>query len=147
MSDKITEKHERMLYPVVRVRTDKAGGSGTVIYCQGSTEDSEYDGWETYILTNCHVVDDNIKVEKKWSTLLKRDAKTDVLSDCTVEFFEFEYGSWESGHSAYKAEIMCYDKDVDLALLRLKSQKKIDYVVKLFPQDVHKQQLKMISEK
>ena len=31
-SKDIIQKHEQMFYPTVRVRTNKAGGSGTVIY-------------------------------------------------------------------------------------------------------------------
>ena len=137
----IEDKHEKMLYPTVRVRTDKAGGSGTVIYSK--IIPGEEKKYETYVLTNCHVVSDNIKVEKKWSTLLKREVKTDILSECSVEFFNFEYGSWESGQNMYRSEIMCYDKDMDLALLKLKTEKKIDYVAKLFPKGQHKEKLRM----
>ena len=31
-SKEIIQKHEQMFYPTVRVRTKKAGGSGTVVY-------------------------------------------------------------------------------------------------------------------
>jgi S1-C subfamily serine protease len=137
----LEDKHEKMLYPTVRVRTDQAGGSGTVIYSKllpGETKK-----YETYILTNCHVVSANIKVEKKWSTLLKREVKTDILSECSVEFFNFEYGSWESGQNTYRSEIMCYDKDMDLALLRLKTERKIDHVATMFPKGQHKERLRM----
>jgi len=143
MDENLKLKHEKMLYPAVRVRTDKAGGSGTVIYSKPMPEDKRF---ETYVLTNCHVISDNIKVEKKWSTLLKREVKMDILSDCTVEFFDFEYGSWESGHSAYKAEIMCYDKDMDLALLKLRSEKKFDYVADMFPRSEYKKRLRMFMK-
>lgn len=146
MSDKLKEEHEKVLYPTVRVRTDRAGGSGTIVYCEPVPEGSEKEGYETYVLTNCHVINDNIKVEKKWSTLLKREVKTDVLADCTVEVFDFEYESWESGHSAYKAAIECYDKDIDLALLRIKSMKKFDYVATVFPKDEHKKRLRMFMD-
>lgn len=146
MDEKLKERHENMLYPTVRVRTDKAGGSGTVIYSEPVPEGSKHEGYETYVLTNCHVINDNIRVEKKWSTLLKREVKTDVLADCTVELFDFEYGSWESGHSAYKAEIMCYDKDMDLALLRLRTTKRFEYVASMFPKDEHKKRLRMFME-
>lgn len=137
----LEDKHEKMLYPTVRVRTDKAGGSGTVIYSKPLP--GEENKYETYVLTNCHVISDNIRVEKKWSTLLKREVKMDILSECSVEFFNFEYGSWESGQSTYKSEIMCYDKEMDLALLRLKTEKKIDYVATLFPKGQHKEKLRM----
>lgn len=146
MDETLKEKHEKLLYPTVRVRTNKAGGSGTVVYCEPVPAGSEEEGFETYVLTNCHVINDNIKVEKKWSTLLKREVKTDILADCTVEVFDFAYGSWESGHSAYKAEIMCYDKDMDLALLRIKSVKKFDYVATMFPKGEHMKRLRMFMD-
>jgi S1-C subfamily serine protease len=144
MSEDLKEKHASMLYPTVRVRTEKAGGSGTIIYCK---EKPNNDGkYETYILTNHHVIDDNIKVEKKWSTLLKRKVETDILSDCTVELFNFEYDSWESGHSAYKAEIMCYDKDMDLGLLKVKSERKFEYIADMFPKDQERERLRMFMD-
>ena len=68
-----TQQHELMIYPEVRITADKARGSGTILY-SAPIEDNEK-RFETYILTNEHVVDDLIKVEKKWSTLLKREIK------------------------------------------------------------------------
>lgn len=146
MSDTLKEKHRHLLYPTVRVRTDKAGGSGTIIYSRPVPAGSGAEGYETYVLTNCHVINDNIRVEKKWSTLLKREVKTDILADCTAELFDFEYDSWESGHSAYKAEIMCYDKDMDLALLRIKSTKPFENVATMFPKDEHMKRLRMFMD-
>ena len=140
----IIEKHEHMLYPTVRVRTFKAGGSGTLIYSK-QVPDEDEGVFESYVLTNEHVIDDNIKVEKKWSTLLKREVKTDILAECSVEMFDFEYGSWEAGHSAYRSEIMCYDKDMDIGLLRIKSEKKFEYVAKMFPKGEHKKQLRLFQ--
>jgi S1-C subfamily serine protease len=138
----ITEGHKLTLYSIVRIRTQTSGGSGTVLYSKlMPNSGSKY---ETYVLTNWHVVQTNIKVQTKWSTLLKREVKTDVLSDCMVEFFEFEYQSWEFGHSSYRAQIVCYDKNMDLALLRVKSEKRFDYVVRMFPKGEHKERLRML---
>jgi len=136
-------KHEKMLYPTVRVRTTKAGGSGTVIYSKPVPGE---EGYESYVLTNNHVIDDCVKVEKKWSGLLKREVKTDILSECTVEFFDFEYGSWEAGHRSVNAEIMAYEKDMDLALLKLKTERKVDFVADMFPKGKHKERLKMFQK-
>jgi len=140
----IREKHHKLMYPTVRVRTEKAGGSGTVIYSRLVPDDSKE--YETYILTNNHVIEENIKVGKKWSTLLKREIQDDVLSECTVEFFDFEYDSWEGGHRSYKAEICCYDKDMDLGLLKLKSSKKIIDVAKLFPRNEYKDRMRIFQK-
>ena len=40
-SKEIIQKHEQMFYPTVRVRTKKAGGSGTVVYSQKNEKDNE----------------------------------------------------------------------------------------------------------
>jgi len=140
----IKEKHEKMLYPTVRVRTDKAGGSGTVIY---SEEDPLCEGqYETYVLTNNHVIASNVTVGKEWSTLLQREIKKDTFKECSVEFFDFEYGSWEGGSRTSKATIMCYHKEMDLALLKLQSGKKADYVATLFPHNEYKQRLRIFQK-
>ena len=66
-SKQIIQQHEQMFYPTVRVRTKKAGGSGTVVYSE------EYKGEVyTYIITNQHVIDDSVHIEKKWDPVLKR---------------------------------------------------------------------------
>ena len=137
-----TEKHVKMLYPTVRVRTDSAGGSGTIIY---SKPDASSDKYETYVLTNHHVIADNIKLTKKWNTLVQRDLQSDTLTDCNVERFEFEYESWEEGHSAYKAEICCYDKDLDLGLLKVKSSKQFEFVATMIEKDTHKENLRLFQ--
>ena len=144
----IKKKHEEMLYTTVRVVGEQGTGTGTIIY-SGPVPNMEDDGngirYETYILTNHHVVAANIKLEKKWSTLLKREVKMDILSECTVEQFLFEYGSWEAGHTGYKADIMAYDSDMDMALLRVKSSRKFDNVAKMFPRGEYKKRLRMFQ--
>ena len=59
--------------------------------------------------------------------------------------FDFEYGSWEAGHSAYRSEIMCYDKDMDIGLLRLQTSKKFDNVATMFPRGEHKKRLRLFQ--
>ena len=58
-SKEIIQKHEQMFYPTVRVRTKKAGGSGTVVYSE-NYNDEVY----TYVITNHHVISDSVHVEK-----------------------------------------------------------------------------------
>ena len=66
----VEEKHEKVLYPIVRVRVADAMGSGTIIYSQplpGQKPDQIEDvlskvKYETYVLTNKHVVSSNIKI-------------------------------------------------------------------------------------
>lgn len=143
-SDEIRDKHEKMLYTAVRVRGERGVGSGTVIYCGlVPGEENEY---ETYVLTNHHVIEDNIKVGKEWSNLLQRDVKKDILNDADVEFFNFEYGSWEGGHSGHRAVIVAYDKPADIALLKLKKSTETKYVAQLFPKGQEKKRLRIFMK-
>jgi len=126
--------HEKVLYPVVRVIAKKAMGSGTILYSKPSeTVPNEY---ETYVLTNCHVVEDSISYKKEWDTVLKRDVKKEVLD--AVEVQEFRYYSGRSvvvGESSVQADIVAYDKAQDLALLKARDIKKYEYVAEMFPRD------------
>jgi len=129
----LTQRHELCLYPEVRIRTPKALGSGTVVY-QEPTLDEE-GMFDTYVITNEHVVDNLIEVKKKWSSILKREVKVDVLGHPQVEVFNFSYKSRVTGAASFNADIMCYDKDEDLALLRVRSTKEFEYIAKLYPED------------
>lgn len=128
-----TEQHELMIYPEVRIRSAKATGSGTILYSKLSEDDDARH--ETYVLTNEHVVDDMIKVEKKWSTLHKREIKMDILGTPDIEVFKFDYISRVIGSTTYQAKIATYDKDEDLALLRLDTPEGFRHVAKLYPRD------------
>ena len=126
----LEQKHKLMLSPMVKVTSERAGGSGTVIYSQESDSKGEF---STYILTNEHVVDSLITVEDKWSSLLRRSRKVDVLGTPKIEFFEYDYSSRVVGGTTYESDIMAYDKDEDIALLKLKVHKKFDNVAKMYP--------------
>ena len=56
--EKIGKLHKQILWTTVRVHTDKAYGSGTVIYSKPDKK-GEY---QTYIITCEHVIHDNIKI-------------------------------------------------------------------------------------
>jgi len=112
-------RHEKCLYPVVRIRTPKALGSGTVLFVEKTPEsEGQYD-W--YVLTNEHVVDNLISVEKRWDSLLRREVKKDILGQPTVEVFTFAYMSRTVGFSGLQADIVAYDKEQDLALLKVQA--------------------------
>ena len=139
----IEEKHAQLLYPMVRVRTEKAGGSGTIIY---SKEIPDKKGrFETYLLSNFHVVEEAVKQEKQWNPLLQRDVKKDMLAEVSVEQFDFEYVSWEPTTRGYKADVMIYDKNMDIALLKIKSIKPFPYVAKMFPKEEERERLRMFT--
>lgn len=129
--DPFEKEHKEMLYPAVRVRTEKAGGSGTIIYSReipGKTEE-----FETYILTNHHVIEDAVQFKKRWDAIAKREKVAENRQTVQVEIFEYKYGSTIVGSSAFDADIVAWDKDHDLALLKLRTIKAFKYIAKLFP--------------
>ncbi len=115
----------KALYPCVRVRTQKAGGSGQVIH---STKENG-----SFVLSCHHVVDDAIVIKDQWSNLLQRNIKKDVLSPVSVEFFKFSYRDRVVGSESKIANIIAYDKDEDIALLKLDDPEPYPYVATMFP--------------
>lgn len=135
----IEEQHQKMLYTQVRVRapTDKgtAIGSGTIVYSE-LVPDGDSDGgteYETYVLTNHHVVEGQIKYKEDFDPLLQRNKKKDIRGTVDVDVFEFDFWSRATGGTSYKADIMAYDKEQDLALLRIRRRQKFDYIANLLP--------------
>ena len=142
VSKEIKQKHIEMFYPTVRVRTQRAGGSGTVVYSKKNPVDGEV---YTYVITNQHVVSDNIKVVKKWNPVLKRKVDTEILDTVSVEYFRYNNYSNCIGSFAVEADIVAYSEvegGQDWALLRVRdTENTCDYVANLFPMndidDVH----------
>ena len=130
-SKEIIQKHEQMFYPTVRVRTKRAGGSGTVVYSE-KYQDEVY----TYVITNHHVVADSVKVEKKWDSVLKRKVDKEILDTVFVEFFRYNNYSHTVGSFAVEADIVAYsevDGGQDWALLRVRDKEnKADWVANMF---------------
>jgi len=133
LEKEIKQKHEEMLYPTVRVRTEKAGGSGSVVYSD-KVDDGTY---RTYVLTNYHVIDDNVKVEKKWDPKVGMDIKKEVRTPASVEFFYYEnYSRCKGVSGSYKGNIKAYNADMDVALLELdKFEEPVKYKAKLIPKE------------
>ena len=135
-SKEIKQKHIEMFYPTVRVRTQKSGGSGTVVYSKKNPVDGEV---YTYVITNQHVVSDNIKVVKKWNPVLKRKIDTEILDTVSVEYFRYNNYSNCIGSFAVEADIVAYSEcegGQDWALLRVRdTENTCDYVANLFPMD------------
>ena len=129
----VKELHEKILYPVVRVRTAKAGGSGTIIY---SAQDPENpDEHQTFIMTCAHVIADAISYKKEFHPVLKKDIKVEHLARVGVEVFDYVYLSKVNSSNSYVADIVAYDHNQDIAILKLDSPKSMPYVAKLIPQD------------
>jgi S1-C subfamily serine protease len=121
--------HEKMIYPVVRVTEGRSAGSGTVIYCQA--KDGKYD---TYVLTNHHVIADAITVTEEWSPIEKKDVKTERRSVVYVEIFQYRDLSVPVGTLKIEADVVAYSRNEDMALIKLRSDKCIDHVADLAPE-------------
>jgi len=129
----LKDKHRKMLYPEVRVRSGKALGSGTILYSAPVPED---DGrHETYVLTNEHVVDDLIEIKDQWDSVLRREVKRDILGTPVIETFEYDYWSRVIGGTTYEASIVAYDKREDLALLKVRTPRAFEHVATMYPRD------------
>jgi|WetSurSiteA1Bulk_404760.scaffolds.fasta_scaffold00002_69 intein/homing endonuclease len=123
--ENVKDFREKVLYPCVRVSTGKAGGSGQVIHASDNG---------TFVLTCHHVVEGAINVKKEWSQLLQREVQKDVMSPVNVEFFVYKYEDRAIGSTKVQAEIVCYDKNEDIALLRLDADPRTDkWVASMMP--------------
>tara|TARA_B100000287_G_C20533350_1_gene741774 strand:- start:407 stop:1102 length:696 start_codon:yes stop_codon:yes gene_type:complete len=97
------------------------------------------------VLTNHHVISDNVKVEKKWNPVTKRKEDKETLDTVQVEFFRYNNYSHCIGSFAIEADIVAYSEwegGQDWALLRVRDKENtIDYVANIFPiektDDVH----------
>ncbi|MGB9855843.1 MAG: S1 family peptidase [Caldisericum exile] len=128
----IEKLHKEILWTTVRIKAEKAWGSGTVIY-SGQGVKGE---WHSYVLTCEHVVHDNIKVETKFDPRVGYDIKKEIRIPCEVEFFYYDkYSVCQGVSGSTKADIVAYDVDGDMALLELRRNLPIEYVAKLFPKN------------
>ena len=127
-----TELHKQVLYPVTRVKAGKAGGSGVLVYSEPDPKDETK--YINIILTCQHVVDGSISVKDEWDSLLKREIKKDIMEEVSVEIFDYD-GSKISSANSSQAEIIAYDKNHDLAAVKLHNTRPLDHIAKLYPKD------------
>ena len=117
--------HREVLYSQVRVSSSKGGGSGTVIASIPSAND-----YHTYVLSCHHVIDAAITVRKEWNPKLGREMKREYRQLLTVEFFD--YTNVPHGHRpvnySVDADLVAYDKDHDMAILKLRTVKPAEFV-------------------
>ena len=125
--------HDKILYPVVRVRAGQAGGSGVLIYSEPDPKD---DGKFINILLTCqHVIDGAIKIRDEWDAILKREVKRDVLDEVVIEVFDYDGSKVVSANST-TGQIIAYDKHHDLAAIKLNSNTRpLANVASVIPRD------------
>ena len=134
ISKESVRMHEQIFYPTVRVRTSRSGGSGTVIYSEKSG-----DFYDTYIVTNHHVIADCVEIKKAWNPVLKRKVDSEVLNTVGVEYFKYNNHSNCIGSFAVEADIVAYSEyegGQDWALLKTRDKETpAPYIAKLYPRD------------
>lgn len=99
ISERTKRLYYNILYPTVMIGTKKANGSGVVI---SSKKKKDY--YETYVLTNYHVVSDSLESK-----------------NIIVTFFECKNWSKDVVEVIGYAEVVDFNKKLDLALLKLYS--------------------------
>ena len=75
------------------------------------------------------------KYKKEWDSLTKKNDDKEILEQVVVETFDYVYISTVNSSNSHRADIIAYDKSHDIAILKLDSPKKIDYVAQLVPRD------------
>ena len=128
----VAEIHDRILYPVVRVRAGNAGGSGVLVY---SEPDPQNEGKFINIALTCqHVVDAAIKIRDDFDPVLKQQRKSDYFEEVSIEVFDYD-GSKLISSNATNAEIIAYDKHHDLAAVKLNNPRPMPYVASIIPKN------------
>jgi S1-C subfamily serine protease len=118
----------QVVLPSVRIRAKEAMGSGTIIY----SEEQGDDGYVTYVLTNHHVIEKNIEYKDVWDTVIKKNVKKDFTSPVEVDVGRYTDEGYFLASRTCQAEIVDYNKERDLALLKLKDNIKYP-TAKLYP--------------
>jgi S1-C subfamily serine protease len=125
-------QHREMLNTAVRIDTS---GSGTVIYSEnhGTEKEKKY---ETYILTNYHVIAESIRIREIWSPQKSKKVKRETRSPVTAFWFDYIRCARSVGTRGKIADIVAHDEQRDLALLHLRDYERgVAPVAFLLPQD------------
>ena len=121
------QAHEKYIYPIVRVSVGTGGGSGSIIY----SKLGGYSKYSTYILTNFHVVSDAISISDEWDSDLQKNIKKEKRNIVYVEIFKYRDVSTPIGTLRVEADVVIYNKDEDMALLKLRTEDAAQYVANL----------------
>ena len=123
LSEKQIKMHEEMLYTVVLVESSAGSGSGTVIFSGELGEDDEKE-YHNYILTNHHVISNDISIKKEWDPNQGKERKTESRRPVEATWHIYNNYSHMIGSRSQKAEIVAYNDRLDLALLRLRDRER-----------------------
>ena len=125
----LDDLHRMILYPTVRVRAGDVIGSGTII---ASIKNGTR--FDTYILTNYHVIQEAIQIKEEWNPIKKKNEQKETRATIEVEQFKYQNMSTNTGTLLILSDIMEWNKDHDLSLLKLRSDEYFQ-PVKLLPKE------------
>ena len=120
-------QHDEMLNTAVRINTS---GSGTVLYSK------QHEGeWESYILTNFHVIGEKITIKEIWDGMKGRKVKRETREPVTAFWFDYVRCSRSVGTRGRIADIVAHDEQRDLALLKLRdTERGVEQVASILPE-------------
>ena len=120
-------QHEEMLDTAIRVNT---AGSGTVLYSK------QHDNkWESYILTNYHVIGEQITIREIWDGMKGKKIKRETREPVTAFWCDYVRCSRSVGTRGRIADIVAHDEQRDLALLRLRdTERGVDRIAHILPE-------------
>lgn len=126
----IARLHAEVLRNQVRVKSAKAGGSGTIVRSVAQPGSGQHG---TFVITCHHVIEEAISVKEEWDPRVGRSRKREYRQLVGVEFFDYDnvtHGHRPLNYSA-DGEIVAYDASHDMALLRLRTVKAAPAVAQL----------------
>ena len=132
------KKIKEMLYPTVMVDLRDGAGSGTIIFSSSRTHESwKEEGVWSLVLTNHHVVSGAISISDDFDPKKGKNVQKETRRPVHVRLWDYNDYSTAVGTTGRVARILAWDKDRDLAILRLDDQERvIENVATLWPEDV-----------
>jgi len=128
--DSLGVEGDAVMKPLVRVRTEAAAGSGVLIYSEDREKAGEF---RTFVVTNSHVIDDAVKVVKKWDSLRQAWSYAEENDQVTVELFTYLREGKTVLAQPIKATIIAHDVNEDLAVLELDCPLEVKTIARLLP--------------
>ena len=132
------KKIKEMLYPTDMVDLRDGAGSGTIIFSNSRKHDSWKDeGIWSLVLTNHHVVSSAISISDEFDPKKGKTVKKETRRPVHIRLWDYNDYSTAVGTTGRVGRIVAWDKDRDLALLRLDDKERvIESVAKFWPEKV-----------